>query len=184
MPGDARELVRRVKAGDDDAFTELCADYTNLLDSSAAFYAQRGDRYGALYDDFRQEASMALYRAAKAYDLSQSEVTFGLYAKMCIRNALISQLRKLGARARSAAREGAKAESSAEQTVITEEMRRMYMRRIDGVLSPFEAKAMMMSIEGQKPRQIARSLKTSARSVSNALFRARSKLREDPEFNK
>ncbi len=122
---------------------------------------------------------MALYRAAMSYDLEQSDVTFGLFAKTCIRNALISQLRKLGARARGVAREAEIAESSAEQAVVTEETRRLYMRRIEGVLSPFEARVIMMTVEGQRPRQIAESLGTSAKAVSNALFRARTKLRGD-----
>jgi RNA polymerase sporulation-specific sigma factor len=179
MPGDVRELIGRIKEGDEDSFAELCSDYSKLLDSSSAFYASRGAEYGALADDFRQEASMALYRAAMSYDLEQSAVTFGLYAKTCIRNALISQLRKYGARARGVAKESAISEDNAEQTVITEEMRRMYMRRIDGILSDFEAKVLMMTIEGQRPRQIAKSMHTDAKAVSNALFRARTKLRDN-----
>ena len=182
MPGDARELIARIRDGDDDAFTELCSAYASLLDSSSAFYARQGAEYGTLADDFRQEASMALYRAAMSYDLTQNEVTFGLYAKRCVRNALVSQLRKLRSRARSAAKAAERTADSAEQTVITEEMRRLYMERIDGVLSPFEARVMIMAMEGERPRHIAVSLKTSARSVSNALFRARKKLREDPEL--
>ena len=182
MAADVRELIGRIRDGDDDAFTRLCGDYEKLISSSARFYAQRGAEYGALEDDFRQEASLALYRAALSYDLDQSEVTFGLYAKRCIRNALISQLRRLGARARSVAREAQRAEDSAEQAVITEEMRQLYMRRIEGVLSPFESEALMLSMEGHRPRQIARRLNTSAKAVSNALFRARTKLRNDPEL--
>lgn len=181
MSADVRELIERIRNGDDDAFTELSSDYKTLIGSSAANYARRGAEYGALEEDFRQEASMALYRAALRYDLDQSGVTFGLYAKTCIRNALISQLRKLGARSRKVAREAARVEDSAEQAVITEEMRAMYMRRIEGVLSPFEGEALMMAMEGHRPRAIARSLGSSAKAVSNALYRARTKLRDDPE---
>ena len=182
MAADVRELIVRIRDGDDDAFTELCSDYAKLIASSARSYSQRGEQYGALEDDFRQEASMALYRAALRYDLGQSEVTFGLYAKTCIRNALISQLRKLGAKSRREAKEAERSADSAEQAVITEEMRLMYMRRIEGVLSPCEGEALMMSMEGHRPRDIASSLNTSAKAVSNALFRARTKLRDDPEL--
>lgn len=182
MPQDVRTLIERVRSGDDDSFTELCGAYAKLLDSSSAYYAKRGEEYGAFGEDFRQEASMALYRAALSYDLGQDAVTFGLYAKRCIRNALISQLRKLGSRARSAAKEDGRSEDNVEQAVITEEMRQMYMRRIDGVLSPLEARCIMMSIEGLRPRQIAKETGVSAKTVSNALFRARTKLREEPEL--
>ena len=181
MSEDVNALVARVKSGDDDAFAELCSRYSKLVASSAARYSGCGTEYGASDDDFRQEASMALYRAAKSYDDTQSAVTFGLYAKTCIRNALVSQLRKLRTRARGADRRSAQAEISAEQTVMTEETRRLYMKRIDGVLSPFEARVLMMTMEGHRPRHIARELGSSAKAVSNALFRARVKLRNEPQ---
>lgn len=184
MSADVKELIERIRKGDDDAFTELSSEYKTLIGSSASSYARRGAEYGALEEDFRQEASMALYRAALRYDLGQGEVTFGLYAKTCIRNALISQLRKLGACSRRVAREAARVEDSAEQAVITEEMRAMYMRRIEGVLSPFEGEALIMAMEGHRPRAIAKSLGSSAKAVSNALYRARTKLREDPGIGK
>lgn len=174
------ELIAAVKRGDDDAFTMLCTRYSALLASSADKYARMGSEYGELRDDFRQEASVALYRAAMSYDLTQSSVTFGLYAKTCIRNSLVSQLRRLRARplkSRSGV-DGSGAE--VEGAVVSDEMRRLFLQRVEGVLSPFEAKVLVMSMEGAPPRYIAEAFEAPVKTVYNALFRARNKLREDP----
>lgn len=173
------ELILAVKRGDDDAFSALCTRYGALLDSLAAKYSHMGKEYGQLRDDFRQEASVALYRAAMSYDLSQKAVTFGLYAKTCIRNSLVSQLRKLGARPMRSRYNFDAAESSVESSVVSDEMRQLFLRRVEGVLSEFEAKVLIMSLEGTAPRHIAHILGTQVKTVYNALFRARKKIRED-----
>lgn len=182
----ADELIAAVKRGDDDAFTRLCVRYATLLDSSSARYAQMGREYGELRDDFRQEASVALYRAAMSYDLSQSAVTFGLFAKTCIRNALVSQLRKLGARPQRSRRDAGVSEDGVEyafgveNAVVSEDMHRVFLSRVEGVLSPFEAQVLIMSMEGKPPRCIANDLDATVKTVYNALFRARQKIRKDP----
>ncbi len=174
------ELIVAVKRGDDDAFARLCTKYCALLDSSAAKYARMGSEYGELRDDFRQEASVALYRAAMSYDLSQKAVTFGLYAKTCIRNSLVSQLRKLGARPLRSRYNVDPAQDNVENSVVSDEMRYLFLQRVEGVLSEFEARVLIMSLEGTAPRYIAKTLGTEVKTVYNALFRAREKIREDP----
>lgn len=174
------ELIAAVKRGDDDAFTRLCTRYSALIDSSAAKYARMGSEYGELREDFRQEASVALYRAAMSYDLTQKSVTFGLFAKTCIRNSLVSQLRKLGARPLRSRCNVDTAEENVENAVVSDEMRRLFLQRVDGVLSSFEAKVLVMSMEGTPPRHIAKALGAEVKTVYNALFRAREKIREDP----
>lgn len=178
MSVDVRTLIERVRSGDEDAFADLCEMYSVMLNSVSVSFARLGEEYGDIFDDLRQDASMALYRAALSYRLDQSAVTFGLYAKICVRNAMRSQLRKLRSRRRSAARERARAQESPEQTVITDETRRMYHELIDEVLSPFEAQVLIMTMDGLRPRKIAKELGSNAKSVSNALFRARTKLKE------
>lgn len=178
------ELIRLVKAGNDDAFTRLLRQYSVLIESSANRYASLGKEYGDLADDFRQEAAMAMYRAALRYDLDQSAVTFGLYAKTCIRNALVSELRRLAAepRKKAAQEEAAKKAESAESVVLTEEMRRRFLRISEDILSPLEQQAMILSFEGLKPAAAAKELGTSARAVTNALYRARTKLKAYPDL--
>ena len=178
---DLKLLITRAKAGDDNAFADLCKQYAKLIETSAVRYALMGSEYGDLADDFRQEASFALFRAAKTYDLEQSSVTFGLYAKTCVRNALVSQLRKLSAKPRAAAKGIETAQGDVEGEVLTQEMKLSFMQKVKGLLTPLEEKALMLSMEGLTPRVIAAELGTTPKVISNALFRARSKIRKNPE---
>ena len=181
---DLKKLILRARAGDDEAFTDLCARYSKLIASSAARYARMGSDYGDLTDDFRQEASLALFRAAKTFDIEQSGVTFGRYGEAWVRNALISQLRKLSSRPRAGA--GAKEPSwgDVEGEVISAEMKQSFLKNLKGVLTPFEEAVLTMSMDGLRPRYIASELGTTPRSVSNALYRARIKARKDPDLFK
>ena len=178
--GELKKLITRAKEGDDDAFANLCKQYSNLIETSAARYALMGSEYGDLVDDFRQEASLALFRAAKTFDLEQSGVTFGLYAKTCVRNALISQLRTLSVKPRAGAKGKEAAQGDVEGEVLSQEMKLSFMQKVKGLLTPVEEKALMMSMEGLTPRRIAAQLGTTPRVVSNALYRARLKIRRNP----
>lgn len=95
MESDVFVTVKKVKSGDERAFSELCEKYSALVSASADKYCRMlPENSNATPEDFEQEAYLALYRAAVTYDTDQTDVTFGLYAKTCIRNALISLLRK------------------------------------------------------------------------------------------
>ena len=91
MDNSLHSLLDKVKRGDETAFAEIERIYAPLISSLT-------DRLNASVEmdceDIRQEAMIALYSAACTYDQSKSGVTFGLYAKICIRNRLISLLRK------------------------------------------------------------------------------------------
>ena len=52
------------------------------------------------------------------------------------------------------------------------------MPKLSGVLSDYEYKMLMLYADGKTPRRIAQETGQSAKSVSNALFRARTKLKE------
>ena len=95
------ELLRLVREGREDAFDTLAREYRKLIESTARravrSVAESGFPEGELtLDDLRQEARLAFYRAAMSYDADGvgKEVTFGLYAKVCMRNAMISELRR------------------------------------------------------------------------------------------
>ncbi|MBQ9716435.1 MAG: hypothetical protein IJV76_00420, partial [Clostridia bacterium] len=104
MENELRELLAGVQREDESAFERLAELYNSLTESAVHRFAPsfgisgdsgRGDNVYDM-DDLRQYAAMALYRAAAAYrpDDEGQKVSFGLYAKVCIRNAMISELRK------------------------------------------------------------------------------------------
>ncbi len=131
-------------------------------------------------DDLYQEAAIALYSAAMSYDLECSEVSFGLYAKICLNNSLKSALRR---RKRQLAADNAQYEASAGQRESsfgqpdeTKADVSLLLARIDGLLSDFERKVFRLYLGGYSHRFIAETLGRSEKSIDNAVYRIKKKL--------
>lgn len=172
-------IINRVKKGDEAAFAGLCEKYEALIASSSErYFEMSGAESGASPDDFRQEATLALYRAAKTYDTEQDGVTFGLYAKTCIRNALVSMLRKT-AKKPKITKTSHETKSAADPLggLLSRESFSEMKEKLASIFSGYEYRVFLLYAEGKTPAQIASELKTSAKSVSNALFRAREKMK-------
>ena len=88
-------LVAKVKKGDQAAFDRLLRLYEPMIRSTVAQFA-RGKNDA---EDLHQEALAVFYRAIMTFDTEQPGVEFGLYAKICITNALITQARAARRRA-------------------------------------------------------------------------------------
>ena len=88
-------LIRSAQAGDQDSFEALLNQYAPLIDSMVYRHGEAQGLSAQDCEDLRQEAVLAFYRALMRYDVTQTEVQFGLFAKLCIKNALYSHLRKL-----------------------------------------------------------------------------------------
>ena len=84
-------LLTATRNGDNAAFALLCEKYDRLLQSATNRFSEGLCESDAA--EVRQEARIALFRAAQSYRCS-SNVTFGLYARVCVRNALVSRYRK------------------------------------------------------------------------------------------
>ena len=170
------KLINGVKEGKDPSFSELCEAFSPLMRSQVTrMFGARSSEY----DDRLQDAAMALYSAALSYDLSQSEVTFGLYAKICIRNSLVSIKRKEKKNAKKAASfaiaekktaSDAEREASREKLEENEEMLSQ--------LSSYERMVLLLYLNGHSYREIGSALNKSEKSVENALYRTRSKLKK------
>ena len=135
--------------------------------------------------DFRQEAVMALYKAAMTFDLDQEKVTFGLYAKICIRNALVSVLRSenkepprgIEPAAEIADPRGDFPSNQLLDSYLEKEFGKELLAEASEKLSPYEFRVFRGRTEGKKISEIAEETGRSVRSVNNALYRLRSKLR-------
>lgn len=186
------ELISLVKKGDGLAFDEINKKYRTVIESASASVLRSMERAGVsvgaeTLDDLKQEARLALYRAAMKYDPDGNgkEVTFGLYAKICVRNALVSELRRMSAEKRRADRAAAKLNAedgerpSRDNTLsifahmrleaVVEESRR--------VLSRYEQRVLNEYISGKSVPEISEELNKPQKSVNNALYRIRVKLR-------
>ena len=187
----AAALIARIRRGDEDAFAELAEQYRGMTESAVRrFYPSFGETEGGALcdpDDLRQVAALALYRAAVSYDAEEKgkTVRFGLYAKICVNNALISELRKH--RAEKNRRESGRRrirdgnyrtpESDPLAILISAEDSAGLMREIQSGLAPLEKEVFDLYSKGMSIGSIADRLRKDRKSVSNALYRVKVKLK-------
>lgn len=176
-------LLSLVRAGRVSAFSELISAYGSLIRSRIAAFHPDGQ--GA--EDAYSDACLALYRAALRYREGMG-VTFGLFAKICIDNALKTDYKKsrLGTASdgrvdlvplEAADAAGLVAEFS--DPVVEQEAVSALISQIMGELSPYEKTVFTLHyINGITPSEIAKQLGKGEKSVKNALSRLVIKLRK------
>ena len=173
-------ILSLVRQGDQAAFVQLLSLYEPLVEAEVARYAvglSHADR-----EDLHQAALVSLYRAALKFDASQQVVEFGLFAKTCIANALISELRVLRRRGPDALSSEEPADSFVDDPaarLIEQEAFAALEARICALLSPFELRVWMLYLAGHRASEIARQLEKDTHSIENAVYRIRQKLRAE-----
>ena len=179
---DVRALILAVRAGDQNAFDTLLDQYRPLIDASVARFSS--DEAFSLYcEDLKQEASVVFYNSILAYDLEQTEVEFGLFAKICIYNALVSFLRAMKRRSAEPVAEiphnlitVQDFEDPSARMLEQERLKSLYAV-IRKNLSELEYKVWQLYISGRSASEIATLLSIDEKSVNNAIYRIRKKLR-------
>lgn len=172
------KLIISARNGDDNAFWELCEKYNPLLISMAHKYAQMCIEED-LSDDFLQEAKMALYNAVMSFDIDQSKVTFGFYVKRCIRNRLVSCVRKANSKKRRQRNESdiESSTNSPQESVLQYELTKEILSLAEDILSQYEMEILKMYFSGLRAKEISAKIGKSEKSVNNAIYRIKSKLR-------
>ena len=173
---DVTDLLLRCRARDDAAFAELVRLYTPMINKTVSSF------FEAPYDvsEAYSEACVVLHRAAISYDLGQTEVTFGLYARVCIRNRIIDMLRQKKAEpvVSDVDIETLTVRGGIEERLIMTEAVENYRRIARSVLSKYEYKIFLCVLKGLKTAEIADLLGKSAKSVDNAKSRIWHVMRE------
>lgn len=180
---DVIALILQAQAGSQEAYLALCARYRPLLEASVA-------RFGASETaltmqekaDLREEAERVFLGAVTSYDTEQDAVDFGLYAKICLRNGLVSEWRHMGARRRMVIvplpeGEVRHTEDPAEH-LVEEERFRQLCQTVRSHLSDFENRVWWQYVTGVSVSDIAQGLDCEEKAVHNAIYRIRRKLRE------
>jgi RNA polymerase sporulation-specific sigma factor len=168
-------LLARVKGGDDVGFAVLAGEYDNLMRSIVFSFLLKCKDLGAEYDDLMQEAAMALYKAAVAYDPEREGVTFGLFAKICITNKLISVQRKLiRANVKKTAKGGAEKQRI---RVPADDRQAVYQGTELSIFTGLERDVFNLYVEGCSYNEIAERLGRDVKSIDNAMYRIRRKLK-------
>ena len=175
---ETEDLLAAFRGGDSSAFALLCEKYDRLLQGATSRFS--ADLCETDAAEVRQEARIALFRAAQSYRPS-ADVTFGLYARVCVRNALISRYRKKKAVLCSLEDSidgllDACGEEPYEALSAAESLEEAY-KRVASVLSPYERQVFDLYVEGERAASIGIRLGKTEKSVYNAISRTLSKLR-------
>ncbi len=177
-------LIQRARDGSVDALQFLKSKYTPLIESQVgkffADYMSNQDR-----EDMYEEALSAFCDAVCSYDHEKGNVEFGLYAKICISNRLVTFLRAYNSRKISgvSSLDEMQGYVGGENTdplelVVQKENIQLLVGIIEKNLSPYEARVWWMYTSGMSAKDIATKLATGdVRSVTNAIYRIRRKLR-------
>lgn len=170
-----RRLIALVREHNDEAFDQLVHRYTPLIRKVIISVGQTSYEYSELFS----EGCVALHSAAQRYDLSQSEVTFGLYARICIRNRIVDLLRQADSdpAVSDLDVEQMTDEDSIETRLADREIFDSLLGSAKDLLSDYEYRVLLLHIQGYKTAAIASMLSRSAKSVDNAKSRLFKRLR-------
>lgn len=171
------DIVAEVQSGNDEGFSVLKKKYSPLIASAVKSF----DGTAADLSEYEKEAESALLKAALKFDISQSQVSFGLFAKICIRNALISLKRKETSRKRRMERRISPLpkrsrlgfDVAGDGTTETDKL----VERIMAVLSPYERMVFSHYMSDKSVTEIAEAVGKPKKSVNNAIFRIKEKVR-------
>ncbi|MCL2095416.1 MAG: sigma-70 family RNA polymerase sigma factor [Oscillospiraceae bacterium] len=187
-------LIREIQNGNGDAFVTLCERYNYIISynlsklysspGSASFYS-RADS-----EDLFQECRIILYKAAKRYDYMKN-AKFSTFANICVRNYLLSLLRRCG---KTGKRAGYNPDfvplddlrgselSICDRYFAPRDLRSLFERDFTLALSVFEKKVLGMYIDDKSYKYMAKILNKSVKSIDNAVCRIKSKLKPYAEY--
>ncbi len=183
MKEKVRELILRAQGGEDGAFIALKDIYRPLIEASSKKFTldtmtqQDGE-------DVYQEALVHFCNSVCSYHCEAEGIEFGLYAKICIENGLVSFIRAYNRhnRLRAISLDDGTAPVSVDggdvfASVVEREQTAMLVREINKQLSRLENKVWWMYVSGATVSQIAQKIGIERKSVSNAIYRIRKKLK-------
>ena len=170
--------IADAKSGRAEAFESLLAAYSGLIVSMTKKYSDMCIASSGQYDDFLQEAKMAFYSSVTTFK-EDSGVTFGAYAKVCIRNRLVSCVRVQNSKKRQQRSEIDEnyGLDNPQDTLIMRELENKLFSLAKDCLSTYEKKIFSMYVQGERAKEISVKIGKSEKSVNNAIYRIKAKLK-------
>ena len=170
-------LIASAKNGDEQAFEILAATYKRVLD----FHIRQIDQDPSNYDDLFQEGLIGLLKAVRNYDGKSS--AFSTFASLCVRNSIISGVRKHASQTSKTVSlpeiiEDDRITPSAEDVHLDSERVKILFDLVYKALSPFEKIVFELYLADMPYESIAFATGKSVRSIQNAVFRIRTKLKQ------
>lgn len=176
MEKELSDLIAGVKSGRHEDFELIKLRYRPLMRDLAKSFEQSGA--GSL-DDLLEECQRALLKACVSFDETKRGITFGLYAKICIRNSLISVMRSEKTKRKKMEKSADKAERKIPKLEGFEGLEaEEIVDRIAGSLSAYEERVFFEFFSGRSASEVAAGLGSDEKSVYNAVYRIRSKAKK------
>ncbi|WP_164489232.1 sigma-70 family RNA polymerase sigma factor [Ruminococcus sp. Marseille-P6503] len=169
------QLAAMAKKNDGQAVLSLISRYICAVEAKARSFS------GGVYDDdLIQEGLMGLMSAIQSFE-ADKEVRFGTYAMTCVKNRMISALKKDRAILEEAAGEDDEPSHDPsdipENIVLEKERMNEIFEKIYSALSELEWRVFQLYLSGLAYNQIALKLSVSVKAVDNAMQRVRRKLK-------
>ena len=173
-------LTDKIKSGskdEEEAFKILAEKYDSIITYNLSkITIPAGVSKWSDEEDLYQECRIVLYKAAQRYDALKS-VKFSTYANVCVKNYLVSFFRKHGSeQAHISLDDVPQSELAAFDVYDFGD----FFGEFDGlfkILTSFERQVFLMYIERKSYKHIAKILNKSVKSVDNAIYRIKTKLK-------
>lgn len=174
------DLITAYRSGSEEAFEEIVRRFDAMIRKIAL---ERSMDVREVYSD----ACLSLRRALDTYD-GRDEVTFGLYAKICVTRAILDLLKRQQPERDVpdfnvddvAVSDGVQRRLEREEAIAS------FVSSARRLLSDLEFEVFSLSMQGYKVSEIADKLNKGTKSIENAKARMlkslRSGLGEIPEF--
>ena len=170
-------LVASAREGDSLSFALLVHRYSRIMNSYiGTLSVSESER-----EDLLQEGLIGLLKAVRSSE--DEKASFSTYAVTCIKNSIISALRKYNKAAvllpeTQVFGEAEVSESSSpEQILLDTESGKLLHDRLFKALSPLETKVFELYLADESYAEIGQKLGKDVKSVDNAVQRIRSKLK-------
>lgn len=164
------ETVLKAQAGDSEAVAQLLEEYRPMLMRAVSISAPGLYEAGYTKEDLMQEASVALTAAVCGYN-GDKGVTFGAYARRCVRNRLISIARSVK-KVRGSRVEPVESGDGGGIPVSV-------LEAVERTLTAYERSVFRLMCTGYKPAEIAVKLGRPVKSVYNAVCRIKAKAKSE-----
>ena len=176
LPLSEEALIAEAKNGDQRAFEALAESYKRVLE----FHIRHIDPNPSNYDDHFQEGLIGLLKALRSYDGKSS--SFSTFASLCVRNSIISSVRKNASQTSKTVTLSEpifeETSPSPEETMLDSVRAKLLYDKVYEALSPYEKTVFEMYLSDMSYESIAFVTGKSVKSISNAVFRIRNKLKQ------
>ncbi len=173
-----KEYIIDARSGDTNAFERLTAKYINLL----RWYVNSLDLPSSETDDLIQEGLIGLLKAVRSYDGVSS--AFSTYAFHCMKNSIISAVRKYQKYRVSINYQenidllDTDTTATPESVYLNKENLNLIYNRLHSHLSDYELTVFDLYLSELSYKEIGDTLDKDVKSIGNAVFRIRQKIKQ------